>query len=74
MGYNFCEYKTFSRIYSAVEKCQVLLSAHKGLFQGYTDSYENIAKEWHTFRVIRNIGNHKIYQTSSKFIRTGGFL
>ena len=30
----------------------VLLTAHKGINQGYTVSFENIVKEKHTFRVI----------------------
>ena len=38
----------------------VLLTAHKGINQGYTVSFENIVKERHTFRVIKNVGNHEI--------------
>ena len=48
------------RIYSAWEKCLVLLTAHKGIIQGYTVSFENIVKEKHAFRVIKNFGNREI--------------
>ena len=34
-----------------------LLTALEGTFQGYTISFENIAKEKRTFRAIRNVGN-----------------
>ena len=37
-----------------------LLTAHKGINQGYTVSYEDIVKEKHTFRVIKNVGNSEI--------------
>ena len=37
----------FSRTYFAGEKCLFFLTAHKGVFQGYTVSFENIAKERH---------------------------
>ena len=58
MGYNFfCEYIYFPRIYSAGEKYLVLLKAHTGIFQGYTVSFENIAKERHTFKATRNVEN-----------------
>ena len=50
------------------------LTAHKEIFQGYTVSLEITAKERHTFRVIRNVGNPYIDWASSKFIRTSGFL
>ena len=36
------------------------LTAHKGINQGYTVSFENIVKEKHTFRVIKNFGNREI--------------
>ena len=39
-------------------KCLALLTARKEIFQGYTVSYENLVKEKHTFRVIRNVGNN----------------
>ena len=38
----------------------VLLKAHKGINQGYTVSFENKAKEKHTYRVIKNVGNREI--------------
>ena len=65
MGYNFFDHKTtffwiFPRIYSAGEKCFVLLTAHKGINQRYTVSFENIVKEEHPFRVIKNVGNREI--------------
>ena len=65
----------------------VLLTAHKGIIQGYTVSIENIVKEKHAFRVIKNFGNREIarftglVQNSSgqmdfcrSLIRTIGFL
>ena len=61
MGYNFFDYKTtfFGSFLGYIlqdifcrGKCLVLLTAHKGINQGYTVSFENIVKERHTFRVI----------------------
>ena len=64
MGYNFFDHKTtfFGSFlgYILQGKCLVLLTAHKGINQGYTVSFENIVKEKHTFRVIKNFGNREI--------------
>ena len=65
MGYNFFDHKTtfFGSFLGYIlqgENCLVLLTAHKGIIQGYTVSFENIVKEKHTFTVIKNFGNHEI--------------
>ena len=65
MGYNFFDHKTtfFGSFLGYIlqgKKCFVLLTAHKGINQGYTVSFEIIVKEKHTFRVIKNVGNREI--------------
>ena len=64
MGYNFFDHKTtfFGSFlgYILQGKNVVLLTAHKGINQGYTVSFENIVKAKHTFRVIKNVGNREI--------------
>ena len=65
MGNNFFDHKTtfFGSFLGYIlhgKKCLVLLTAHKGIIQGYTVSFENIVKEKHAFRVIKNFGNREI--------------